>query len=302
MIRRRPLAPIILFIGVLLGASSAEAQAPAPCFSDPAVGPSNLQATVTGNQVLLTWQGGTTITAGGVSFNGVTEPILGAVNQYQTTKPAGTYAVTLFLAYGGAPQIYCSNAISVTVVAQGPVPPGVPGAIQANVNGQTLTLQWGAAAGNVLGYQLEAGSAAGASNIGSVQLAETAIVVPGVPPGTYFLRVHAIGPGGLSAPTADVSVTVFNGCAPPSAPQGFQGSATGNLISLQWQPPGTGSGPISYFVGAGTGPQLNNIAIVPMGAALAVQGAVPAGVYHLRVAAVNACGAAISPDIVVPVP
>jgi predicted phage tail protein len=77
------------------------------------------------------------------------------------------------------------------------------------VTGNTVTLSWTAPAGPVTGYVVEAGTAAGLANLGTLQIGATpSLVVPGVPAGTYVLRVRAITSAGSGAPSADVVVVV----------------------------------------------------------------------------------------------
>jgi predicted phage tail protein len=64
-------------------------------------------------------------------------------------------------------------------------------------------------AGPVTGYVLEAGTGAGLANLGTLQIGATpSLVVPGVPAGTYVLRVRAVTSAGSGAPSADVVLVV----------------------------------------------------------------------------------------------
>ena len=57
--------------------------------------------------------------------------------------------------------------------------------------------------------QVEAGSALGLANVGAATLgATTSFVIPGVPAGTYYVRVRAITSAGSGAPSSDVVVVV----------------------------------------------------------------------------------------------
>jgi hypothetical protein len=59
-------------------------------------------------------------------------------------------------------------------------------------------------------YVFEIGSFAGATNLGTIELgsAATTYATAGVAPGTYFVRVKARNPCGLSAPSNDTAVVV----------------------------------------------------------------------------------------------
>ena len=77
------------------------------------------------------------------------------------------------------------------------------------MSGNTVTLSWSAPVGPVTGYVVEAGTGAGLANLGTLQLgAATSIVLPGVPAGTYAVRLRAITSAGSGAPSADVVVVV----------------------------------------------------------------------------------------------
>lgn len=86
-----------------------------------------------------------------------------------------------------------------------------PANLQASVSGSTVVLSWtspdpGAA---VPGYRLVAGSAAGRADLAAFDITSTSLTVEGVPPGSYFVRVHALAAsGGASAASNEIVVTV----------------------------------------------------------------------------------------------
>lgn len=107
-----------------------------------------------------------------------------------------------------------SNEIVVTV---GPPPacgaaPTAPTGLAATVVGSSVTLRWSASRGAARSYLLEAGTAPGASNVGSVNVGNTsAFTAPNVPQGTYYGRLRAINACGTSGPSNEVLVTVGGG-------------------------------------------------------------------------------------------
>jgi len=167
--------------------------------------------------------------------------------------------------------------------------PGTPRSFTAVVAGSNVTLSWlppvdGSA---VTGYELEAGSSAGAANLLRSTVAASPLPVAGVPAGIYYVRVRSLGPGGRSAPTADVVVTV-GGCAAPG-PITLSGAYAAGVVSLSWTA-ASGGAPLSYYLGAGSVPGALDRGVFAMGAARAYAAAVPPGTYYVKAAAANACG------------
>ena len=154
---------------------------------------------------------------------------LGDVRQTSVRAPEGLFYVrvrALTIAGAGPP----SNEI---VVATGTLaPPRAPSAVLATVQGTQVTLQWShGPLGNIAtAFQVQAGTAAGVTNIGAITLAGSvrafAVVAP---PGTYFLRVVALNPAGASPPSTEVvvvpgpgdvhhPVVALRGCRSAAAP------------------------------------------------------------------------------------
>ena len=85
--------------------------------------------------------------------------------------------------------------------------PAAPGAPSFTVAGSTVTLQW-LASPNASYYVLEAGTAPGLANIGTITTTGPSVAVSGVPPGRYYVRVRAVGIGGAGPRSADTAVIV----------------------------------------------------------------------------------------------
>ncbi|MEZ5293881.1 MAG: fibronectin type III domain-containing protein [Vicinamibacterales bacterium] len=230
---------------------------------------------------------------------------VGAATSLQAAVPRGVYYIrvrgTNDLGTGPA-----SNELQLLVGTS--APPGPPGGLVGTVSGQLLSLSWQppSSGGAVDGYVLEAGTAPGLSNIGAIPLppSPTAIQAPGVPPGTYYLRVRARNAGGTSQPSNEVSVVVSS--STPGAPTNLSATVSaGRTVSIAWSAPATGGAVTSYRLEAGSASGLANIAVVPLAASPTgiVAPNVPPGRYFLRVRGVNAAGAGgPSNEIIVDVP
>jgi hypothetical protein len=139
------------------------------------------------------------------------------------------------------------------IVADPAAMPARPEALTADVQGGRVALSWypGAGGAPLLGYQLEAGSRAGASDLLVSETASNSAVVDGVPNGTYFVRVRASNAAANSPPSAEIVVLV--GCtAPPQPPAGLAAAVeAGGRVSLTWDAAAEATG---YLVLAGTSP------------------------------------------------
>ena len=191
---------------------------------------------------------------------------------------------------------------SATTISLGAVP-SAPTNLVAQVVGSTVVLTWTpSAAGPVLGYRLEAGSASGLNNLANGVIGPTpSFTATLVPNGTYFVRVRAIGADGESGPSNEVVVVVgtATGCsAPPGAPVNLTANVTGLNVTLAWQP-GGGCAATNFVVRAGTGPGLSNVAIVNLGSALTLATAGVPGTFYVRVVAQNAFGTSVPSNEVV---
>jgi hypothetical protein len=178
--------------------------------------------------------------------------------------------------------------------ADGITAPNAPANLAATVSGATVTITWSPASSGsaATAYQLLAGSAPGLANYGAINTPSTSIVVPGVPNGTYFVRVVAGNAAGMSAPTSDLQIRV--GPAPPGAPRTLTAQAgAGGSVYITWQPPSSGGTPTSYVLRAGYAPGATSHQIPVNGTVLAGAG-IPAATYYVRVVAVNAAGASVA--------
>ena len=200
---------------------------------------------------------------------------------------------------GGGGEASCFNASGVLTSAANGQPAEItsaPLSLSATVNGNTVVLSWTppASGGPVLTYTIEAGSAPGLTNLASFNTgnASTSLTVPGVPNGTYYVRVRALDTSGPSLPSNEVTLVVgaSGACAGPPSSLSVASQSAGT-ISLAWLAPATGS-PTSYVILAGSSPGLSDLANFDTGNSNTafVTGGVPAGTYYVRVLSRSSCG------------
>lgn len=172
----------------------------------------------------------------------------------------------------------------------------VPAAVRATANGSTLVISWTGATGpNVSDVVLDAGTAAGRSDIASgISIgASGTFVASNVPAGQYFVRLRAVGPAGLSGVSNEASAIVGGvggGSGDvPGSPDGFRATASGSTVTLTWYAPEDGPVPTSYLLEAGSRPGAADlVAGYPLPASLRVTlPGVPPGVYYVRLRSVN---------------
>ena len=172
-------------------------------------------------------------------------------------------------------------------------PPGPPRALSVSAAGSALTFncQPPNTGGAPLSYVLEAGTTAGATDVGSFDLGLTTAVTASAPSGTYYVRVRSRNLAGLSTPSNEVMAVVGSGCTVPAAPSGFTYTVSGSIVTLQWSPP-AGAAPASYLIEVGSVAGAANLAIIDTGGPTPTLAAsAPPGRYFVRVKARSACGA-----------
>ncbi len=179
-------------------------------------------------------------------------------------------------------------------IASGPFPPNAPSALTATAALATVNLSWTAATsgGPASRYLLDAGTASGVYNIGTILLNSpaTTAAVGNVPPGTYFVRVRAQNAAGTSGPSPEAQVTV-GACAAPGAPGALSGSASNQTVNLAWSAPSSGVTQ-GYRLLVGSAPGLSNLLVADYASTVTglVAPGIAYGTYFARVAATNVCG------------
>jgi hypothetical protein len=176
--------------------------------------------------------------------------------------------------------------------------PAAPVALQASVSFGRVTLQWQRAPGPqpVAGYVVEAGSSPGAFNLAVQNVGDTTtIVVDGVPPGRYYVRVKAFNASGIGSASNEIEVVVTSSIAPPGAPRNLAAILNGSTVTLTWLAPSTGGPVTAYLLEAGTGPGLANLVSQTVGLVTTVSfPGVPTGTYYVRLRASSPGGTSAS--------
>jgi 5-hydroxyisourate hydrolase-like protein (transthyretin family) len=174
--------------------------------------------------------------------------------------------------------------------------PGAPSNFRIATTAGTGVFSWNApslsSGGAPTSYLLEAGGSPGTTFITlPIPGTGTTFTVPGVPPGTYYVRVKGVNANGAGAASNEVVLVVgAGGNGLPAVPTGLSAFMAGNRITINWTP-GLGFGPVSgYVVEAGSTSGASNIATINVPTATFTFTGVPPGFYFLRVRARNAAG------------
>ena len=198
----------------------------------------------------------------------------------------------------GAASLGADDVTGITTIYQGipsgPFPPGAPSALIASATLSTVNLSWtpSASGGPVSRHIVDAGTASGVYNLGSITIngSAPAAAFNGVPPGTYFVRVRAQNVAGTSAPSNEAQVNV-GACSLPGPPGTLVASTNGTNVNLAWS--AATSGVVQgYRLIVGSAPGLANLLVQDFPSSVTALGAsgVAFGTYFARVAATNVCG------------
>jgi hypothetical protein len=197
--------------------------------------------------------------------------------------------------------VYGGNGASIGNGANSNVP-SAPQNLRVSVSGSTLSITWqNTVGGPVTNVLVEAGSAPGRADIvnGAALGTGGTFVATNVPNGQYYVRLRAVGPGGVSAASNEVSATVgaVVALAPPAsaplAPFNLNAAVgAGRTVTLNWWTSDHGTPATAIVLEAGSRPGAADLVpglALPFGEQAAFAG-VPPGVYYVRVRSSNSGG------------
>ena len=172
-----------------------------------------------------------------------------------------------------------------------PALPGLvpePPVLSALATGNTVVVSWSRAptGGAPTSYTLFAGTAPGATNLGSAVFRGVTTFTATVPTGLYYLTVIARNGFGASRPSNEVAVQA--GCVmPPPAPGTLTFTTAGPSVTLGWGPAPTAA---AYVLEAGQSPGAANLGAFVLPNATSLVASPPLGLYYVRIRGANACG------------
>ncbi|MEP7116150.1 MAG: fibronectin type III domain-containing protein [Acidobacteriota bacterium] len=174
--------------------------------------PTRATASVSGSRITLAWAAPA---SGGTPDNyllyvGTSPGSANVLNGYPAGNvlsvagdvPPGRYYAALRAA-NGAGMSDASDVLAIDVGASLPA----PGGFAVAWRGATAMLSWSPAAvgtGRPSYYVIEAGTAPGAVNIGTISVGDVTSFEVELPPGTYYVRLRAVTPSGASLPSAEL--------------------------------------------------------------------------------------------------
>jgi hypothetical protein len=165
--------------------------------------------------------------------------------------------------------------------------------ITADVTGANVRLSWPPGGYSDIGSRLEIGSRPGLSDLGVVPVGNS--LAGAAAPGVYFVRFRRVSLAGLGEPSLDTQVVVGNVPAPPERPGEIRAAVLGHTVSMSWASSAGASAVSHYVIEAGLAARATALRLPTSDAQPRyVVHDVPAGVYYVRVRAVNAAGEGVA--------
>jgi fibronectin type 3 domain-containing protein len=218
---------------------------PAAADTTPPTAPSNLQATPSGNQVILNWNASTDnvgVTGylvercQGASCSSFTQVGTAATTTFTDPNLAlGSYSYRVRATDAANNLSGYSNTASASI--NDVTPPTAPTNLAATVTGANVALSWTGSTDNVgvTAYQVERCQGNGCSNFVLIAAPTTTTYNDnGLAAGTYSYRVRAVDAANNASPYSNVAPAVVPDVTPPSAPANLSATASGGTINLSW--------------------------------------------------------------------
>ena len=206
--------------------------------------PSSLSTSSSGGTVTLTWSAPSsgdpvtsyTIEAG--SGPGLANLAVVTTNSTATAFSAagvgnGTYYVRVRAQNASGTSAASNESTLIVGSAACTSAPNAPAGFAIAVSGSTLTLTWSAPAAGCApsSYLLQAGSAAGGSDLANANVGgTTTYVATGVGAGTYYVRVRAINAFGTSSSSNEVTAIVAGGTPTPTSVTRWVGLSPDGMV------------------------------------------------------------------------
>jgi hypothetical protein len=184
--------------------------------SGPPEPPLDLVAVVTGNTVTLSWRAAAQsiatayrlVVGSGSGASDLGSFDVGSATSFTANAPDGAYfvrAVAMNPCGVGAP-----SGETAVVVGNAVVPPGPVFALEGGASGSTVSLSWAAPSvgSGPFQFRIEAGSGPDGANLATITVAGTTFTTAGVPPGVYYVRVRAVGAGGVGPASNEIVIAV----------------------------------------------------------------------------------------------
>lgn len=163
--------------------------------------------------------------------------------------------------------------------------PSAPTNLSASAVASAVQISWTAPTSGsaATSYVLEAGLSPG-TTAAALPAASPSLSLPGVPAGTYYLRVRAVNAFGTSPASSEFTLVVNpDGNSTPLPPTALSAWTSGGRLTMTWTAPATGVAPSGYVLEAGSASGLSDLAVVPISARSFVFDPIPTGYFFLRV-------------------
>jgi 5-hydroxyisourate hydrolase-like protein (transthyretin family) len=206
------------------------------------------------------------------------------------TCPSTSFCTAAFVIANGTPITLAAGGaaanINVGLAAAPTVPtPNGPTITSVTVAAGVLSIAWTPASFGppATSFRLEAGLTSGSTAV-TFPTAATSLTLPGVPPGTFFIRVRAINASGLGGTSQEVTLNVdAAGNMRPTTPVSLVAWTTGSKLSVTWANGSLGPNPTSYVLEVLAASGGAPIVTLPVTNRHFLFNGVPPGFYFLRV-------------------